>query len=108
LANSGSNCAQAFKISLGIIYLHEDKAEIFDRVAFVNALECEDLMKTLQTPSSSASEILFPKVSVSRELVDISMMSALRWSLSLLAAVAIDFASAGPGYLEIATLTAFP
>jgi hypothetical protein len=36
------------------------------------------------------------------------MSPSLGWSLSLLAAVAIDFASDGPGYLEIATLTAYP
>jgi hypothetical protein len=67
-------------------------------------------MKTLQTPSSSASKILFPKTSVSHELVDIATLSVLGWSISPLAAATSFLASAGLSDLgtEIAALTAFP
>jgi hypothetical protein len=56
--------------------LHEDDAEMFGKVPFVNAPECEDVMKTLQTLSSSASRFRFPKAFVSQELFDTSIHSA--------------------------------
>ena len=70
--------------------------------------ESEKRMKTLQTPTDSTGKTSFPKISVPQELVDISILSALGWSLSLL--VAIYLASTGPSYsaAEIASLTALP
>jgi len=70
--------------------------------------ECEEFMNTLQTPSGSASNTPFSKVSLPRELVDIVILSGLGWSMCLF--VAISSVSAGPGYLgnEIAILAAFP
>jgi hypothetical protein len=62
-----------------------------------DAPECEELMKILHTPSGSASNISFSKISLPREFVEIAMLSALGWSICLL--VAIYFASAGAGYL---------
>jgi hypothetical protein len=63
---------------------------------------------TLQAPADSTGKTSFPKISVPRELVDISMLSALGWSVSIL--VAIYLASDGPGYsaADIASLTALP
>ena len=63
---------------------------------------------TLQVPADSTSKTSFPKISIPPELADISVLSALGWSLSIL--VAIYVASDGPGYTvaEIASLTAFP
>jgi hypothetical protein len=65
-------------------------------------------MKILQTPSGPANDAPFSKLFLPRELADIAMLSALGWSLCLL--VAIYFASAGPSYPGIGsvTLTAFP
>jgi hypothetical protein len=65
-------------------------------------------MKTFQPLADSTSKTSLPKISVPRELVDISMLSALGWSLSLL--LAIYLASSGPSYsiAEIASLTALP
>ena len=54
-------------------------------------------MKILQTPSGSASNTPFSKLSVPRELVEIAMLSALGWSICVL--VAIYFARTGLIYL---------
>ena len=54
-------------------------------------------MKILQTPSGSASNTPFSKISLPQELVEIAMLSALGWSICVL--VAIYFASTGANYL---------
>jgi hypothetical protein len=54
-------------------------------------------MKILQTPSGSASNTPFSKISFPLELVEIAMLSALGWSICVLAA--IYFASTGASYL---------
>jgi hypothetical protein len=65
-------------------------------------------MTTLGSPADSTSKTPFPNVSIPHELVDISLLSALGWSLSIL--VAICLASAEPSYsvADIASLTAWP
>jgi hypothetical protein len=54
-------------------------------------------MKILQTPSGSARNTPFSKIFFPPELVEIAMLSALGWSICVLAA--IYFASTGASYL---------
>jgi hypothetical protein len=82
--------------------LHEDKANISGKVAS-GCPECEELMKILHTPSGSASNTPFSKISFPREFVEIAMLSALGWSICLL--VAIYFARAGSSYLGTEIVT---
>jgi hypothetical protein len=54
-------------------------------------------MKILHTPSGSASNTPFSKISFPHDLVEIAMLSALGWSICVL--VAIYFAFTGSSYL---------
>jgi hypothetical protein len=87
------------------MHLRDDKPQIMGKVASGHP-ECEELMKTLQTPSGSARNTRFSKISLPQELVEIAMLSALGWSMCLL--MAVYFAPAGSSYpdTEIATLAA--
>jgi hypothetical protein len=95
------------KLISGITRLVEDRVRIFGRVAS-GRHECEELMKTDQTFSSSAGKIPFPKIFMPRELATIAMLSVTGWSISII--VLICLATDGPSYsgAEFVSLTAFP